>query len=85
MVSPKYDHRHRQARKQWKPRVDALDVVCPRCDQTIQPDPTLRGEGWDLGHDDDTGQLRGPEHTACNRATLTHAKQHADSIIKRDW
>lgn len=65
MAAPEYGYRHRQLRAQWKQRVDAGEVTCWRCGQLVQP-----GSAWDLGHDDeDRTKYRGPEHTACNRAT----------------
>jgi hypothetical protein len=65
-----YGYQHKKQRAQWKTLVDQGQVNCARCGQLIEP-----GTPWDLGHDDaDRTQYRGPEHRACNRATLTHAK-----------
>lgn len=60
-----YDYKHRKLRKQIQPQVDAGQTTCWRCGLRI-----LRGQPWDLGHDDhDRTKYRGPEHQACNRAT----------------
>lgn len=68
-----YGSKHQAIRAQWKPKVDALEVDCWRCGHLIVPDYSLRGDGWDLGHDDhDRSVYRGPEHRSCNRATKTH-------------
>ena len=76
-VVPDYGNTHQQLRRLWSPRVEAGEVWChrPTCQQWIQP-----GTPWDLGHDDDTGDWRGPEHRACNRgasARNTNAKRAA--------
>jgi len=60
-----YGADHRALREQWRPLVEAGDVLCWRCGQRIEP-----GDDWDLGHDDhDRSIYRGPEHRAHNRAT----------------
>jgi hypothetical protein len=77
-----YDSRHKALRAQWKPKVDALEVDCWRCGKRIVPDSSLKGDGWDLGHDDrDRTQYRGPEHVGCNRRTKAHAA--AKTLIRR--
>lgn len=65
-----YGAAHQRERARWRPRVDALKVTCWRCDELIIPDHSVRGDGWDLGHDDnDRSKYAGPEHVDCNRAT----------------
>jgi len=58
-----YDANHRRIRTQLEPLVAAGTVICPRCNQPIQP-----GQPWDLGHTDDRHGYTGPEHRSCNRA-----------------
>jgi hypothetical protein len=70
-----YGELHRKLRRRWARKVRKGGVCCWRCGKPIGP--TGR---WDLGHVDEAGLARGfptrhPEHRACNRATLTHAKQ----------
>lgn len=66
----RYGHRHRRLRAELTPLVATGTINCWRCGQRIVPDPTVRGHGWDLGHDDDTGAYRGPEHAGpCNRSS----------------
>lgn len=62
-----YDATYDQARRRWKPRVDAGQVDChaPTCLAPIRR--ILPGEDWDLGHDD-ARHIRGPEHQLCNRS-----------------
>ena len=61
--------RHRELRARWWLRVAAGVVECARCGEVIRA-----GESWDLGHVD--GSLEyGPEHSACNRRTKTHAAE----------
>lgn len=88
-----YGSSHQRARAQWKPYVDALEVTCWRCGRLIIPDPTKRGDGWDLGHDDDDrSRYKGPEHSdQCNRkagarrgAAVTNAKRRTRTIA-REW
>lgn len=60
-----YGTEHRNLRETLRPQVEAGTVRCWRCGLPISP-----GQRWDLGHDDiDRSRYRGPEHTACNRAT----------------
>jgi hypothetical protein len=56
-------------------QVVAGGVRCWRCGNPIRPDAK-----WDLGHDDETGHYRGPEHPRCNRSAggrLGRARQLA--------
>lgn len=65
-----YGASHQRLRRQWKPKVDALEVDCARCEQLIEPDPTQKGDGWQLDHDPtDPARKRylGPSHTSCNQ------------------
>lgn len=69
-----YGAAHQRERAKWKPKVDAGVVDCWRCGKRIKPDPTLTGDGWDLGHDDnDRSIYRGPEHSTCNRSKTGRA------------
>ena len=53
-------------RRRWEVSVRAGVVNCARCGQLIEA-----GALWDLGHvDGDRTRWSGPEHRACNRATL---------------
>ena len=72
-----YGYEHKKARKAWKAQVEAGSVTCWRCNEPIAPDAQ-----WDLGHVDGTHEYAGPEHRACNRATLTHAKQSASTTYE---
>lgn len=64
-----YDKTHDKLRAQWAPRVATGTVHCanPHC---LRPhDPLIHpGEPWDLGHNPNRHQHRGPEHAACNRS-----------------
>jgi len=60
----RYGPVHRSLRKTVAVEADAGYSTCARCGF-----PILRGEPWDLGHDDVTGGYAGPEHRRCNRAT----------------
>ena len=58
-----YGAGHQKLRASWVARVEAGNVVCPRCGFAIAP-----GAEWDLGHDDrDRAEYTGPEHRRCNR------------------
>jgi hypothetical protein len=73
-----YDPRHRSLRKQWAPKVAAGTVRCARgaaCKFAVDGVAAFikPGDPWDLGHDDkDRSRYSGPEHAACNRATMAH-------------
>lgn len=75
-----YGTAHKRLRAWWKPKVHTLTVNCWRCGDLIIPDLSIKGEGWDLGHDDeDRSKYHGPEHVACNRATRSHRREPAPS------
>jgi hypothetical protein len=57
----RYGPAYRAAKRALRPLVAAGLAICVRCHQPIEP-----GE-WDLGHDDRTGAIAGPEHIKCNR------------------
>jgi hypothetical protein len=79
MPKPQYGYPHKKLRAQWKVKVEAGSVDCARCGLPIEPDAL-----WDLGHaDEDPSQYSGPEHRACNRATLTHARNK--SVALYEW
>jgi hypothetical protein len=62
----RYGSHHKKVRRRYALQVKAGKATCWRCGLPIAPD-----EPWDLGHDDDNpSSHRGPEHRACNRATL---------------
>lgn len=66
----RYCRHHRALRQKLTPAVLAGKTKCWRCKKTIKP-----GQPWDLGHDDeDPNVYRGPEHVACNRATVGRGK-----------
>lgn len=75
---PNYGYQHKQMRKQWTSAVNAGQVQCARCGVLIEA-----GTPWDMGHVDGSDAYSGPEHRACNRATLTHAK--ASTSTAYDW
>lgn len=64
-----YGWQHQKRRAQVKAAMERDGgAQCWRCDKWISP-----YEDWDLGHDDaDRTIIRGPEHRACNRATIVH-------------
>jgi hypothetical protein len=63
-----YDTAWQRTRKAWEARVKTGTVACWRCGGLI-----TATDQWDLGHDDrDRSIIRGPEHAACNRATMSH-------------
>jgi hypothetical protein len=78
-MSRSYDTQlHRRLRRNIAAKVAAGGVLCWRCEEGApgarlgaRPgDPANEiapGEPWDLGHDDDTGDYRGPEHADCSR------------------
>ena len=66
-----YGNEHQKLRREWAPIVATGTVRCARCHELIPP-----GARWDLGHVDGSKHLyRGPEHSACNRATSRHRVQ----------
>ena len=78
-----YGAAHQKLRKQIKPDVDAGRANCWRCGLRIE-----RGQAWDLGHDDDDrSRYRGPEHVACNRATVNRQTTTFGSSVdtSRNW
>ena len=59
-----YGGDYRTIKRQWTKRIEADGgATCWRCEAWISPN-----EPWDLGHDDATGEIRGPEHAPCNRS-----------------
>lgn len=76
-----YGNNHQKLRREVAPIVAAGQARCARCGKPIKPD-----EPWDLGHIDGTRDYAGPEHSACNRATATHAKARREVVPpSRDW
>lgn len=73
-VSSSHTHAHRKLRKEWKVIVEAGGATCARCHLPIAPDAP-----FDLDHNEDRTGYLGPSHRSCNRATMTHAKQKADT------
>lgn len=71
-----YDAAYDEARRKWKPQVEAglIDCHAPTCLMPIRR--ILLGAPWDLGHDDDRRIIRGPEHRRCNRAAGGKAAHH---------
>jgi hypothetical protein len=68
-------------------------VRCWRCHELITHDPTKRGGGWVIGHDDWNRSItRGPEHQRCNELAA-HDKATAirlgratqPMIVRREW
>lgn len=73
--SVRYGPAHRKLRAAWAKRIDGGESVpCARCRQPIHA-----GMKWDLGHVDGGSPTdhSGPEHSKCNRASMTHARQAA--------
>jgi len=56
-----YDHKHRELRKQWAPKVAQGNIPCAKCKQVI-----TTYQRWHLGHTDDRTAWTGPEHEHCN-------------------
>jgi hypothetical protein len=76
----RYGTHYKRLRKRWALVVRAGNAVCWRCGLPIAP-----GQPWDLGHDDDDPNVhRGPEHRACNRATLPRmlAKARGEAVVE---
>lgn len=79
-----YGKAHQRLRARWAPLVRAGRVRCWRCGHVIVPVRGLRGEGWDLGHDDlDRTRYRGPEHVDCNRATAGRRALRVERTSRR--
>lgn len=77
MTAVEYGGRHKQLRRTLVGVVAAGGVRCARCGEEIVP-----GSPWDLGHDDaDRSRYTGPEHRACNRATMGRR----DRRVSRRW
>jgi hypothetical protein len=58
-----YDGLYDAARREAAKLVLRGRAVCWRCGE-----PIVAGTPWDLGHDDEDGRVRGPEHAGpCNR------------------
>ncbi len=73
-----YDWVHRRLRAKWGARVARGEVTCWRCRKPIRS-----WQAWDLGHDDeDRTVYRGPEHEACNRATVRNNRQVAAEALQ---
>jgi hypothetical protein len=69
-----YGWAHQQLRESWRPAVEAGEVQCWRCGETIPP-----GQPWDLGHDDDDRSVyQGPEHQGCNRTAAANTANTAN-------
>lgn len=84
-----YGWQHQKLRERWKPQVNALQVSCARCGQLIVPNPALKGDGWDLGHNEDRSGYQGPEHSSCNQvagarnaAAVTNGRR---AMTIREW
>lgn len=59
---------HRHKRDALRPMVDRGDAYCtePIC---TQPSRWIKpGTPWDLAHNRETGEHRGPAHATCNRS-----------------
>jgi hypothetical protein len=71
--SRKYDALHRRRREIAAVQVAKGEAVCWRCELPIDP-----SEPWELGHDDDGREHKGPEPRYCNRAAAGRAtrKRH---------
>ncbi len=79
-----YGPQHQKLRAQWAVKVARGTIPCARCGYVI-----MRGQAWDLGHDDyDRTRYTGPEHAACNRAAggrLARARTAARKRAMRRW
>ena len=72
-----YGNQHQKLRRQIAPKVEAGGIICPKCNQPIDP-----GTPWDLGHTDDRNGYTGPEHTSCNRG---HARKTQLANAPKDF
>lgn len=74
-----YGRAHRDRRARWAPIVATGRLACWRCGHLI-----VRGEAWDLGHDDaDRSKYKGPEHVACNRAVAGRSPLRVERTSRR--
>lgn len=85
-----YGSAHQAERKRWEPMVAAGFVRCHAdvCKKVVRSnDPNARlispYQEWDLGHDYQTGQWRGPEHRECNRADGARRGNRLRRFIRR--
>ena len=75
-----YGSAHQKLRRALEPKVATGRVRCWRCGNLI-----LRGQKWDLGHDDDNRQIyRGPEHLKCNRGEPSRRRRRR-RWRSREW
>ena len=75
----KYDDAgYRKQRAEYAAAIVAgTGVKCWRCGKPIE-----RADRWELGHDDATGRVRGPEHAACNQAA---GREKGAATIRASW
>ena len=83
----RYNRRHKAIRRMWARLVAQGGVRCHRGAECLFADGEQGGlirpdEPWDLGHDA-AGEIRGPEHRRCNRATARWTKP--ESPRSREW
>ena len=83
----RYGHKHTLARKRWATLVEQGGVRCARGADCFYVEHGLAAvisphELWDLGHGPD-GEIWGPEHRRCNRATARWTKP--ESPRSREW
>jgi len=75
---------HRKLRAALKRELESTGfLICARLDCLFPGRRILPGMAWDLGHVDGTLAYSGAEHRACNRRTMTHARQRAGETPKR--
>lgn len=59
----RYGTKHRELRAYWAEQIKAgVNPICSLC-----PHPIIPTDLWDLDHDDDGVNYRGPAHQDCNR------------------
>jgi hypothetical protein len=78
-IGHRYGRRHKEIRRHFMSRMARGEVFyCWRCGNQIT------GK-WDLGHVPSGQGVSGrwPEHTWCNRATMTHLKERLAAAEKR--
>src|SRR5690606_19658975 len=68
----RYGTLHQAERRAWAPRRAAGGVACGWCAQPITIDPTVAGDGWDIGHHADG--TRSPWHAHCNRSAAARGE-----------